>query len=312
MSMATAGKPMSLPPPPLVIGLNQYSHDASIAVVDALTGHVLFALSKERLTRRKHDAGHVATLVPHALSAIATEHNVDFDAVCKSVHLVVSNNHHFRVAPFEQRLRFQHALGYVPTAYLSRWNLIGASVPFVDRPVAPQASKIELSHHLAHVFSAIRDAPFDRGLFVVMDGMGDALDDWLRACDEREKGTPQNHFSEISLSSDICRDSTNFREFPSDVSTRPGVSFREAESAYIFERNEDDSALFRLERIYKRWTPEVAPSELTNHSFEEMHSVGAMYSRISSIIFNDWNACGKVCCASFFFLSYVLPSSTKY
>ena len=52
----------------LVIGLNKYSHDTSICVVDAATGEILFATEKERLSRRKHDAGPVDDLVAHALT----------------------------------------------------------------------------------------------------------------------------------------------------------------------------------------------------------------------------------------------------
>ena len=33
---------------------------------------------------------------------------------------------------------------------------------------------------------------------------------------------------------------------------------------------------------------------LHNHGFENMESLGAIYSRISSHILGDWNACGKV------------------
>ena len=35
------------------------------------------------------------------------------------------------------------------------------------------ARHLELSHHLAHVWSAVAQAPFNKGLVVVMDGMGE-------------------------------------------------------------------------------------------------------------------------------------------
>jgi len=40
--------------------------------------------------------------------------------------------------------------------------------------------------------------------------------------------------------------------------------------------------------------PFLSPPELYNHGFENMESLGAVYSRISSHVFGDWNACGKV------------------
>ena len=54
----------------LIVGLNKYSHDTAICVVEAATGAILFAAEKERLTRRKHDGGPVDDLVAHALDCI--------------------------------------------------------------------------------------------------------------------------------------------------------------------------------------------------------------------------------------------------
>lgn len=49
-----------------------------------------------------------------------------------------------------------------------------------------------------------------------------------------------------------------------------------------------------LTPVYKRWTRERSPPELYNHGFENMESLGAVYSRVSSHIFGDWNACGEI------------------
>ena len=46
--------------------------------------------------------------------------------------------------------------------------------------------------------------------------------------------------------------------------------------------------------IFKRFVEEKTPPVLYNHGFENMDSLGALYSRASSHIFGDWNACGKV------------------
>ena len=77
----------------LVVGLNKYSHDATLCAADAQTGEVLFAMSKERLTRKKHDSGNVASLVDKCLEQL----NLDLD----SIERVVVNNHHHRVLPLE-------------------------------------------------------------------------------------------------------------------------------------------------------------------------------------------------------------------
>lgn len=69
---------------------------------------------------------------------------------------MVSNNHHFRVAPFEKRIPWAVSLGACPESYASEENLL------------PGAAHAELSHHLAHAWSAAALAPFDSGLIVVM------------------------------------------------------------------------------------------------------------------------------------------------
>jgi hypothetical protein len=172
----------------LIVGLNKYSHDASCCIVDASSGKVLFTQAKERLTRSKHAGGGVGELVNYGLQAVG--------ATVGDVATVVSNNHHFRVLPFERRLPFAHALGYTPMEYLDPSNLL------------PNAQHFELSHHLAHAWcvrdtvwrdrkrlvalsahsspsplplpphprrSVVGTAPFDAGLVVVMDGMGEAF-----------------------------------------------------------------------------------------------------------------------------------------
>lgn len=79
----------------LIVGLNKYSHDSAVCVLRASDGACLFAGEKERITRIKHDGGDTGELVQHALESIG--------AKMGDVRLVVSNNHHHRVAPFERR-----------------------------------------------------------------------------------------------------------------------------------------------------------------------------------------------------------------
>ena len=42
--------------------------------------------------------------------------------------------------------------------------------------------------------------------------------------------------------------------------------------------------------VFKRFTEENTPPTLYNHGFENMDSLGGVYSRASSHIFGDWNA----------------------
>eukprot|EP01039_Chlorochromonas_danica_P005830 gene5830-6420_t len=258
----------------LILGVNKYSHDTGCSIIDSQTGQVLFSQAKERFSHQKHDGGDVGQVVQNALQSLGRH--------LDEIELVVVNNHHFRVFPFERRLPFAIANHYLPKSYQSLYNLI------------PHAKHIELSHHLAHVWSAIATAPFDEGLVLVMDGMGESykamIEDMLGVEEEEGSGSHGNgrkddYYHDLKLLKEIG--TNGFIGQPHSLS--PGSTYREAESAYLFHRSSG-----QLKPVFKRWTRERSPSELYNHGFENMESIGAIYSRISSHIFGDWNACGKV------------------
>jgi carbamoyltransferase len=261
----------------LVVGVNKYSHDASVCIVDADSGEVLFAQAKERITGRKHVGGATGELLRYGLRSI--------DASVSDVSLVVSNNHHHRVLPFEKRVPFAVAQNYVPADYDDAFNLL------------PGAKHLELSHHLAHAWSVVGTSPMREGLVVVMDGMGEqykAMVEDMGGLDEVEteteaeakvKGQGQGDAYMHDLK--LLRDLRPGKFVGVPAALLPGSSYREAESAYMF-----DGAT--LTPVFKRWSRERSPPELNNHGFENMESLGAVYSRISSQVLGDWNACGKV------------------
>jgi len=264
-------RPLACPPDTkLVIGLNKYSHDTSICAADAQTGKVLYAISKERLTRKKHDSGNVATLVESCLDTL----DLDLDAIEK----VVMNNHHHRIFPIEEHIthmEWESGLGINggnEGGYDDEENLL-STVP----------QRMELSHHLAHAYSAACQAPFSKGMVVIMDGMGETYRTMMNAKEMKDS----SYVSDFSFPDD-------FTMIPSNLEEKMKVSlfdWREAESVYVFERN---TTTMDVRPIFKRFTQENSPPTLYNHGFENMDSVGALYSRASSHIFGDWNACGKV------------------
>lgn len=253
----------------LVIGLNKYSHDTSICAADVASGKVLFALSKERLTRKKHDGGNVALLVESCLEQL----ELDLDNVVK----VVVNNHHHRVLPMERdvdHLEWETGMninGGVESGYTDEENLLF------------EAQQIEISHHLAHAYSAACQSPFESGLIMVMDGMGETYRTMKFAIDNQD----EHYVCDLQFEG-------QYECIPSDIEERSRRSiydWREAESAYEFTKTDEGIS---VKPIFKRFTQENTPPVLYNHGFENMDSVGALYSRASSHIFGDWNACGKV------------------
>ena len=244
-----------------VLGLNQYTHSAAACLVDE-RGQLLYALAKERVTRKKHDGGDNAQVVEELLRGAGVER--------EQIALCVANNHLFRIPPFEQKLPWAVALNQHPSSYISPWNLL------------PGVRRHELSHHLAHAWSVMATAPFDRGLIVVADGIGSTYADVHRLSTDSEMGA-------FSSDADLPHHA-NFKRWPADLDAQlkdQNATFREGESVYLFDGLE-------LQSLWKRWIREHSPVFLYNYGFENQESLGALYSRVSSHVFGDWNACGKI------------------
>lgn len=239
-----------------VLGLNQYTHSASACLLDA-AGEAVFALAKERVTRKKYDGGDNAAVVRAVLEGAGID--------AAALDLVVANNHLFRIRPFERNLQWAVALNQHPSTYLDPCNLL------------PEVAKHELSHHLAHAWSVLDLAPFDRGLVVVADGIGSAWADVERRSSGSQLGP---YHSDADLPA-----ADGFVQVPADLPA--DATWREAESVYRFDGR-------KLERLFKRWAQEHTPVFLYNYGFENQDSLGAVYSRVASHVFGDWNACGKV------------------
>jgi hypothetical protein len=199
----------------IVLGLNKYSHDTTLCAADASSGKVLFAMSKERLTRKKHDSGNVATLVEECLDQL----ELDLDNVVK----VVVNNHHHRVLPMEASLshmEWETGLGInggSEGGYTDEENLLY------------EADLTEISHHLAHAYSAACQAPFNDGLVMVMDGMGETYRSMKAAIESKD----ERYVSDILFEGE-------YECIPNDISERSKSSvfdWREAESAYEFKKS---------------------------------------------------------------------------
>ena len=245
----------------LIVGLSKYSHDASCAILDASNGKLLFNQAKERVTSHKHEGGSTGELLDYAMEYLKAD--------ISDIEVVVSNNHIHRVIPYENRLPFYKSLNYITDDYITNSNLL------------KHAKHYELSHHLAHAWSAIGTAPFKKGLILVMDGMGETF----RAMSEDESN---NYYHDLKLLKSTDKlNKERFVGIPKYL--KLGSSYREGETAYYYDG-------YTITPVYKRWSKEntTFDSDLYNYGFEFHESIGAIYSRISSYLLGDWNACGKV------------------
>ena len=218
-----------------ILGINAYDHDVSACLLR--DGEIAFAISKERITREKHATGFYQEVVDYCLEA----EGIALD----DVGLIVRNCYVLPVEDMEERLTYEDIPEFMDTAERAQ----AAKSPLCrnrsDRVVT-------VSHHLAHAYSAFAACPFNEGVVMVVDGVGNY------ACDVHEPGQLTENVSPLA---------------------------REAESYYRFEGS-------RIETLKKVW---LEPTRgFLSDEFFFMAGLGALYSRVSSYIFGDWNKCGEV------------------
>jgi carbamoyltransferase len=218
-----------------VLGINAYDHDVGACLLR--DGAIAYAISKERITREKHDTGFFQEVVDYCLTA----EGISLD----DVDLVVRNCYVLPVEDLETRMVSQD----VPEVMDDAERFQAAKHPlFLSR----SNKVVTVSHHLAHAYSAFAACPFDEGVVMVVDGVG-------------------------NYSADIIE--------PGQLTDNVDPLARESESYYRFAGS-------KLETLKKVWLNPVRG--FLSDEFYYMPGLGALYSRVSSYIFADWNKCGEV------------------
>jgi len=130
----------------LVLGINR-TQDASICLMQDT--HLLWAIQKERLTRRKHDRGRVGDFRDvYGPRLPWPDRTIDVVVEC-----------------FSSDEEIAHAAAYDTE--------LAATVR-----LAPRCLRARISHHLAHVYSAYHPSPFREAAVMVVDGHGSAVADF--------------------------------------------------------------------------------------------------------------------------------------
>jgi carbamoyltransferase len=218
-----------------VLGINAYDHDVSACLLR--NGEIAYAIAKERITREKHDTGFHQEVVDYCLKA----EGISLD----DIDLVVRNCYVLPLDDLETRLLYED----IPE-FLSQQERKQARANSLFRSTSSRVATV--SHHLAHAYSAFAACPFEEGVVMVVDGVGNY------ASDIREDGQLTGNVNPLA---------------------------RESESYYRFRGAE-------LETLRKVWLEPVRG--FLSDEFYFMPGLGALYSRVSSYIFSDWNKCGEV------------------
>ena len=217
-----------------VLGLNAYDHDVSACLLR--DGEIAFAINKERITRKKHDSGFYQSVVDYCLQA----EGISFE----DIDLVVRNCYVLPVEDLEIRMVSQD----VPEIMDDKERIQAAKNPLY----LARSDKVHtISHHLAHAYSAFAACPFDEGVVMVVDGVGNY-------CADVAEDAPLTGVNPLA---------------------------RESESYYRFTGS-------KIETLKKVWLQPVRG--FLSDEFYYTPGLGALYSRVSSYMFADWNKCGEV------------------
>jgi len=218
-----------------VLGINAYDHDVSACLLR--NGSIAYAIEKERITREKHDTGFFQEVVDYCLKAEGI--------TLADVDLVVRNCYVLPIDDMETRLVYED----IPE-FMDHAERVAAQKHPLYRSTSDKVTTV--SHHLAHAYSAFAACPFDEGVVMIVDGVGNY------AADIPEKGQLTEGVNPLA---------------------------RESESYYRFKGSE-------LTCLRKVWLEPVRG--FLSDEFYFMPGLGALYSRVSSYIFSDWNKCGEV------------------
>ncbi|MGP0090631.1 MAG: carbamoyltransferase [Xanthobacteraceae bacterium] len=138
-----------------VLGINAYDHDVSACLLR--DGEIAVAITKERITRKKHDTGFFQEVVDYCLAA----EGISLD----DVDLVVRNCYVMPVEDLELRLVSQD----MPEVMDEKGREQAKTNPLY---LTKSNKVVTVSHHLAHAYSAFAASPFDEGVVMVVDGVG--------------------------------------------------------------------------------------------------------------------------------------------
>lgn len=203
------------------------SHNGSAVLLK--DGKVCVAIEKERLSRIKHDGGNDTLAIQYCLDA----EGIALDAISVVVqceNFTIPKREYFK----GERLFAKH----------------------------PKLKIIDISHHLAHAYSAVGTAPFSECNVMVIDGCGSPLDQFLILHPEQKKHIDERFLSEPKMQ---C----------------------EKDSFYHF----DGKKLTPLAKDFS------VMADVKSNSFQlptTQHSIGGFYASISNYVFGDMDDVGKL------------------
>ncbi|OOV12983.1 carbamoyltransferase C-terminal domain-containing protein [Flavobacterium sp. LM4] len=203
------------------------SHNGSAVLLK--DGRVCVGIEKERLSRIKHDGGNDNLAIQYCLDAEGIE--------LKDISLVV------QCANFEIPERNQ----YKGTRLFAE---------------AKDLKIVDISHHLAHAYSAVGTCSFSECAVMVIDGCGSPLDQFLKLHPEQKQFISPEILNEVQM---VC----------------------EKDSFYHFDGQ-------KLTPLMKDFSVMAYKSDSLFSLPTTQHSIGGFYASVSHYVFGDMDDVGKL------------------
>ncbi|MGH2664960.1 carbamoyltransferase family protein [Flavobacterium sp.] len=212
--------------PIYIIGTGLSHNGSAVLLKD---GQICVAIEKERLSRIKHDGGNDTLAIQYCLDAEGIE--------LKDVSLVVQCEN-FNIPERNQ--------------FKGKRIFSGTETPEI----------INISHHLAHAYSAVGTAPFSECHVMVIDGCGSPLDQFLHLHPEQKDSIDPEFLQENQMQ---C----------------------EKESFYHFDGQ-------KLQPLYKDFSTMATFDKASLSLPTTEHSIGGFYASVSGYVFGDMDDVGKL------------------
>jgi len=203
------------------------SHNGSAVLLK--NGRVCVGIEKERLSRIKHDGGNDNLAIQYCLDAEGIQ--------LKDISLVV------QCANFE-----------IPNRNQFKGKRLFAA--------APDLKIVDISHHLAHAYSAVGTCPFSECAVMVIDGCGSPLEQFLRLHPEQKQYINPEFLDGVQM---LC----------------------EKDSFYHFDGQ-------KITPLIKDFSKMAERSGSLFSLPTTQHSIGGFYASVSHYVFGDMDDVGKL------------------
>lgn len=154
-----------------ILGISCFYHDSAAALIE--DGRIIAAAQEERFTRKKHDDEFPLNAIRYCLgqgSAAPVDHVVFYEKPFVKFERLIETYLMHAPRGFGS---FMKAMPLWLKEKLFLKRLILENLELIDADIDWRSKLLFSEHHLSHAASAFFPSPFDKAVFLTMDGVGE-------------------------------------------------------------------------------------------------------------------------------------------